>query len=550
MNDQVLRIGILADDTVTSSYVHDLVVWGRAQANIRIDHLIVHAPPKAEQASARRGLRARLASLLFRAVVKLERLRLARSGKFPRHGQMIDLRPLVETVVSIAPRVSASGVVFRFDDAEVERVKALRLDLLIRAGGGILRGGILSASRLGILSFHHADNRINRGMPAAFWEVFHQQDTTGFTLQRLTEELDGGDVLMRGRFPTRHYYQLNQAALYEKSNHYLKLLLGRVAASGDLPAALPSTPYSRALYRAPRSSETIGYMARFLKDAAGKRIRRLRGREYQWQVSFTPAPWRQAVLWRARTIPNPRGRYLADPFVIERDGRTCCFVEDYDCSTKRGRISVYELNSGGSSEFLGPVVEEPFHLSFPYVFEHDGELYMCPESSANRDIRVYRCTGFPLEWRLEKVIMSDVRAADTMLFEKDRCWWMLTNIDTADTGDYCSDLFVFRSDSPLSDQWTPHAGNPVVLDAGYARNAGLLREGTRLYRVSQRQGFDQYGKGSQINEIVALSDSSYEENCVAQIEPAFHDGIIGTHHMHCSGRMTVVDSLKLSPIVP
>jgi hypothetical protein len=173
---------------------------------------------------------------------------------------------------------------------------------------------------------------------------------------------------------------------------------------------------------------------------------------------------------------------------------------------------------------------------------------MCPESSANRDVRVYRCTGFPLQWKLEKVIMSNVRAVDTMLFEKDGAWWMLTNIDTAETDDYCSDLFVFRSDSPLGDQWTPHAGNPVIVDAGFARNAGLLRDGERLYRVSQQQGFDQYGKGSQINEILALSDTVYEETCIAEIEPAFQDGIIGTHHMHSSGRTTVVDSLKLSPI--
>ena len=161
--------------------------------------------------------------------------------------------------------------------------------------------------------------------------------------------------------------------------------------------------------------------------------------------------------------------------------------------------------------FIGVAVEESFHLSFPYLFEYRGELYMCPESSANRDIRIYKCVEFPLRWNLEKVIMPNVSAVDTMLFERAGKWWMLTNTGSAQIGDFQLELSIFSAKSPFEDQWVPHPQNPIFVDASRARNAGLIREGDRLFRVAQRQGFDFYGKSTTVNEIIQLDDSNYVE---------------------------------------
>jgi hypothetical protein len=193
---------------------------------------------------------------------------------------------------------------------------------------------------------------------------------------------------------------------------------------------------------------------------------------------------------------------------------------------------------------LGVVIDEPFHLSFPYLFEHDGGVFMCPESSENRDIRIYRCVDFPLKWQLEKIVMSGLSAADTMLFERHGKWWMFTNIDPAETGEICSELYVFSAESPFADTWRPHAKSPVVFDAACTRNGGLLVDGDEFFRVSQRQGFDRYGNGSQINQVMTLSDEIYEERCIAHIDPVFKKGLLGTHHLHSSSGITVFDSLS------
>ncbi|UPV99307.1 hypothetical protein M0R88_12325 [Halorussus gelatinilyticus] len=78
-------------------------------------------------------------------------------------------------------------------DRAVERVG--ETDVAIRFGFGILKGDVLDAPERGVLSFHHGDLREYRGMPCGFWEFLNDEDTAGVTLQRLTETLDGGEIV-------------------------------------------------------------------------------------------------------------------------------------------------------------------------------------------------------------------------------------------------------------------------------------------------------------------------------------------------------------------
>jgi hypothetical protein len=536
MNDPVLRVGILTGRPTASSALRDFIERAHSSKAVRIEHLV-------PATTASRPNRARLSDDLFHAWGLLERALMRRSGKYRAHADTFPLRTLVDSVIELPQQASPDGLRVAFDAADVERVRALGLDLLLHFDGPEPEGALLDAARLGTISVRRADAGALHGDPPGFWEVFHRADTTGFAIVQLRQAQRGAAVLLKGRFATRHYHLLNQAVLDEKVVHHLATLLTRIAQAGRLPAADVSLPESVRPRGRPGVFEIAAYAQRFFAAMFGKKLRRLGGLEERWQVSFASSPWREMAMWRTQVVPNPPGRYLADPFVIERDGRTVCFAEDYDCKTLRGCISVAELAPEGP-RFLDRVIVEPFHMSFPFLFEYQGQLFMCPETSESGQIRIYRCVDFPLKWSFEKAIMTGVRAADTMLFEKDGAWWMLTNIDATGTGDFCSDLFLFRADSPLSEHWTPHAANPVLVDAACARNGGLLREGDRIYRVSQKQGFDQYGAGSQVNEILRLGLDGYEERCVASIRPAFEDGLVGTHHLHSNGTTTVFDSLK------
>jgi hypothetical protein len=552
-----LRIGLLVDSLHVSKYVFDFVKWANARTNlVAITHLVIHARPEGPRkllllrklitSLTRIGLletcRKVLSTFSFYIILKIEARLLRRNSRYKDHLDTFDISAFVPNKLVIRPIISKSGYIYRFNDEDVEKIKALNLDILLRCGSGILHGDILNAATFGIMSFHHGDNRINRGGPAAFWEVYHRHDSTGFILQRLTEELHGGDVLMRGHFQTQYYFLLNQAALFTKSNYYLKSLIEKIAIRRQLPDTMPSAPYSNRLFRAPTVIEALIYLAGLAHLVAKKTARRFLTIDSRWAVAYVQSDWKTCVLWRGKRLPILPSHFCADPFVINRNNKDYCFVEDYDYLCERGRITVYELTPS-EARLIGVALEEPFHLSFPYIFEYKGNLFMCPETSANVDIRIYRCVEFPSKWILEKIIMKDISAADNIILEKGGKWWLLTNTKPMEDGDHNSELSIFYSTTPLADQWTPHPLNPIFVDAGRARNAGLLKDGDVYYRVSQGQGFDIYGRRAFINKIVDLDDSSYVESTLCEIGPEFDQRVAGVHHFHSNGKVTVFDFL-------
>ena len=110
--------------------------------------------------------------------------------------------------------LSQSKIIIRYDDKEISKIKGLELDLIIKVNTqGIFKGKILKVSKLGIISIHNGDNRWNRGGPGGFWEVYHKKPSTGFIIQKLNDELDGGDVIYRGEFSTHKIFSKNHEYL-------------------------------------------------------------------------------------------------------------------------------------------------------------------------------------------------------------------------------------------------------------------------------------------------------------------------------------------------
>ena len=187
-------------------------------------------------------------------------------------------------------------------------------------------------------------------------------------------------------------------------------------------------------------------------------------------------------------------------------------------------------------------MEEDFHLSYPFTFSDNLDIYMIPESVQAKQIRLYKCIDFPKKWELHKVLMDDVRAADTSVIKVNDIWYMLTNICSAGIGMHGSELHIFYSKNIDSDAWTPiECGNPVLFDARKSRNGGLFTIDDKLIRVSQIQGKGTYGEGFCINEITHLSPDRYDEVFLDRVDPNFFSNIECTHHFHTNEYFSVID---------
>jgi hypothetical protein len=543
--DIKLRVGLIVDSEFASKHVYELAEWAQAQDTLSISHLVIQ---NASDTSRTSGLLDSIRLKLFAIITKFDNLRIQGDKNYKDHLKLFNLKSIIRESVAIEPEISKPGSIYEYSTKEVGKVKDLNLDVLIQFGSGTLRGDILKSARFGVITIIHGDDRVKRGGPPGFWEVYFKQDNTGFTIQHLSDKPGGSDVLVRGRFQTKAFFLLNQASLYEKSYYYLQQLLSKLAVTRALPAAMDLQPYFNPPFEMPNLREQMKYLSYLGSKIAWNAINRVRSkRDCRWSVAYMKSDWKALTMWKANKIKNPPNHFLADPFVIHEGNRDYCFLEDFDYKTSRGFISVYELKDE-SAERLGEVLVEPFHLSFPYLFRFNSKLYMCPETSGNNDIRVYECVKFPLEWKLAKSLKSNISAVDTMIFERDGLWWLFTNIDPTHTGNHFSELFIFYSDNPLSHTWHPHPQNPVLIDSSRGRNAGIVFDDNWVYRVSQRQGFNTYGKGFSINRITALNKEEYSETEFCSVEPNFFPNLIGCHHLHSNGSISVFDYLRYTRV--
>ena len=541
----MLRIGLLIDGARLRWFDAELV---RRIGADRIALVIQQDLPRRSLAerllrALKRGTLAR--SPVFRAAVWLERrLTALRRPDIEELFRTVPLEGVCDTErLQLRPLVSPSGFVHRFAEEDVRTLKAWNLDVILRMGSGILRGEILGAAKHGILSFHHGDNRTHRGGPAGFWEVLERRDYSGYVVQRLTEVLDAGEVLARGELATRPRYLLNQHHLFKCSLQSMLDVLARLERDGAHPREAPAPDwYGCALYTVPRVRDTLRYLGAQLGRALAGLARKLLVQRNAWELRVFEGDWQRLAAARARALPVPRGRFWADPFIVRCGEEKAIFFEEYEFARDKAHISALVGNAQGGFDYAGPVLSTPYHLSFPYVFRHQGQYYMCPETHAAQRIELWRCTRWPLEWRFERVLMGGVKACDSLLFEHGERWWLLTNLERDGAGDFCRELHAFHADSPLAARWTPHPANPVVTGASRARNAGLLQRDGRLYRLAQAQGFDRYGRALKLFEITQLCAQGYQERQVAALEP--HGDLLGIHHLSACEGMVVFDALR------
>jgi hypothetical protein len=542
---RLYKIGLIADGIAVGKQYAALLDWAAGQGDVEICALVVQDVPsrkgrglgRVRAVFGRFGLYAAISRALFLVLSKLESA--VTPGLFLDELRLVKIGHLIARHLSVTPIVAQAGSVYRYSDGDVDRIAALELDVLVRCGSGILKGGILKAAKHGVISIHHGDNRVNRGGPPGFWEVRNKEPETGFVIQRLSEEVESGQVLLRGTIPTESSYLRNRATISARSAVHLQNALRRLF-DGRSRMEEPHI-YCHPHYRSPMLGDVLHYVLQTGSLLVKMKWRRFLGIRNRWQVAVLKGDWRDAVLWRATEIKNEKGRFLADPFAIREGGRNYIFAEEYRVGREQGTIVAYGEAETGYRR-LGVAIDEDSHLSFPFLFRYGGEIFMCPETASYRQIRLYRCTGFPLKWELHAVLMDDVRAFDTIIFERDGRWWLMTTINQTGLGRPC-ELHIFHSDNPLGG-WQPLADNPVLIDARRGRNGGFLTAGSDIFRVSQRPGFGIYGRRFAIHKIARLDLDGYEETQVQEVVPAFKPGIAGTHHIHHADGVTVFDFMR------
>jgi len=203
---------------------------------------------------------------------------------------------------------------------------------------------------------------------------------------------------------------------------------------------------------------------------------------------------------------------VADPFAIFRDGAWTLFFEMFQKGSSNAAIGASRSSDLVHWEPLGIVVKQPHHLSYPFVFEHDGQIYMMPESKSVRRVDIFRAVEFPHRWTFEKTILRG-RLMDCSMVQHQGRFWIFA-------GWRSHGLKLFHATHPLG-PWKSH-WLPFI--RGYSRSSSRpggrpVLNDNRLVRFSQ-DCTDYYGQQLRAWNVTRLNRLWYSE------EPLYDEPIL------------------------
>jgi len=418
------------------------------------------------------------------------------------------------------------------------------------------RGDVLRAARYGVWAYHFgADEDAREGAPF-FEQHARRAPTRDVLLEVLEEEPGAGVVLCRSSFGARgnvflsHYRQV----AHWETTHFIVWKLHDLHERGwehVLATAVPRSPSAHppGLAHAPTTAQMVGLLAPRLGNALLNRLRVVKGADDPWKLGLRRgaqsfgSTQESTSLEGFRWLENP-GHTWADPFLCERDGVTFLFIEDCDFARGYGVIARAEVYADCSLGPVTPCLDLGHHLSFPFVFEHDGETFMMPESLASGTVTLYRAKRFPDEWVEEKVLFRG-NATDTTVWRQGASFYFFTTLHDRDDRGMKGMLFLADS---LTGQWRLHPASPVSSDVRTARNAGaIFRRNGRLFRPTQN-GSPFYGYGLNLREIVTLSEDRFEERPWCSVDAgALPFPAIGVHTYNFHGDIECIDAHVSAP---
>jgi hypothetical protein len=238
---------------------------------------------------------------------------------------------------------------------------------------------------------------------------------------------------------------------------------------------------------------------------------------------------------------------IADPFLLARGDRLYLFAEA-QAARRPGRILGWSTTDLESWEPLGTILAAPHHLSYPFVFERDGAVWMIPESAWAGEVALYRFADFPRRPEKVRVLLRGAYFDSSLCEGEDGGCYLFTSS--------AAGLHLFRIGDLLGDEPAPHPIDPITADPARSRCGGApIRADGALFRLAQN-GSARYGEGLSAWRVNRLTSDDYREAIHSQDLLGERRGwnAAGGHHMSLArfgGRTVVaVDGQADEPWLP
>lgn len=470
-----------------------------------------------------------------------------------RYSAPLAIVPMVVRPACCFIDVEWDEIAGRFTDESRSTIQARQLDALVWFHRIPASGDCGGLARLGVWSFSLGDPSKPISDPPYWREIADREAVSMIALLRHSERLELSQTIATHTAATVHAWHFTENAEEPTTMAGPLLIRGLLDALGSGQAWLESLarPVKRIQQSAPSPSNagSTRFVAQRLKHSLSVRAKSKDRRHGKWSIAIRPKQNAASEsIWKPggfQFIRKPAGSQYADPFIIEHHRQNFLFFEEVPAGARKGRISAMEVNAQGQvNRFDGDpfaVLEAPYHLSYPVVFQHSREVFLLPESAANNAITLYRARHFPGDWEHCANLVEGMSVVDTTPFLHNSAWYFFvtTKVPGVET-------FLLYSDR-LQGPWHYHPVNPICSDARRARGAGAIFQWKGRWIRPAQDSAERYGSAIVFNEIVRLSTTAYEERPIETILPNWHPAMKGTHTYNSNDHFEVVDALLFEP---
>jgi hypothetical protein len=209
---------------------------------------------------------------------------------------------------------------------------------------------------------------------------------------------------------------------------------------------------------------------------------------------------------QASDVTDVKALFVADPFLFKKDSSWFMFFEVMNALSGQGDIGLAVSRNGKDWKYKQIVLDELHHLSYPYVFQWNDEIYMIPESAESKKLSLYRSVDFPDKWEYVSILL-DGQYGDHALLRYNDLWWLF-----ACSEPYTNNTLKLFFCESLEGRWVEHPLSPIIKNnADIARPGGrIILWEDRIIRYSQ-DCLPTYGKALNAFEIKSLTKTDYEE---------------------------------------
>ena len=427
-----------------------------------------------------------------------------------------------------------------------ENTALLKLDVLLDLSANHGLKEYASLTKYGVWTLIHKDVELKAMGPIGFWEVLNKKETIGCSLLGQNSESDKIYSIDKANF-NRHWSCIETKNIALEAS--VSVVLKNIRRLGDKDFEFDKCQeHIESAERLPTLLHVLKYIVGFKIGFAKKIVEKVRtklfGTRFEcWTFNVGQGQFLDVGLQNYKTAQLPKGEFWADPFLFKYNGLDYVFFENYSYKTNRGKISCAVIKNN-ELQHIEDALDLDYHLSFPYIFEEGGVVYLMPETSENKRLEIYKAVDFPTKWELYSTAFEGEAVADAFFYtDLNKEKWLFLNKQAASVAPMNSELFIYKVASLKLNNLQSHTQNPVIIDARVARNGGAIFEHDKqVYRPSQRNVDGIYGRALNINKIKELTLNSYIEETEKVIEPEFDKNFVAMHHLHQTEDFFVFDS--------